>query len=89
MPDSRFDNKVYFLKTKPGEMERLKEICREYNIQDNGVFKEAASFHFAWGITKEGLFYISPTNFIYRKPDFNSIEEFEDFLILKTPSILC
>lgn len=77
--DERF-NRVYFLKTKSGELEKVKQLCRDYNINDNGVFDNAAPFHFAWGFGPEGIIYISPTTFLSHKPDFNSIEEFEDYL---------
>ena len=77
--DSRF-NRVYFLKTKSGELERVKQLCLDYGINDNGVFDTAASFHFAWGFGPDGIIYISPTTFLIHKPDFNSIEELEDYL---------
>ena len=77
--DLRFD-RVYFLKTQPGEIERVKQLCEDYHISDNGVFEKAAGFHFAWGFGPDGIVYISPTTFLVHKPDFNSIEELEEFL---------
>lgn len=73
-------DKVYLIMTRSGELERMRRLCLDYGIQDNGVFDRAADFHFAWGLGPDGMIYLSPTTFIYRKPDFNSIEEFEDFL---------
>ena len=73
-------DRVYIIKTKPGDIERMKQLCLDYDINDNGVFEHAASFHFAWGLSPDGLIYLSPTTFLYQKPDFNSIEEFEAFL---------
>lgn len=77
--DSRFD-KVYFLKAGTEDLERVKQLCINYNINDNGVFEKAAGWHFAWGFGPEGIIYISPTTFLNHKPDFNSIEELEGFL---------
>ena len=77
--DKRFD-RVYFLKTKNGELDKVKQLCEDYSINDNGVFDNAAPFHFAWGFGPEGIIYISPTTFLYHKPDFNSVEELENFL---------
>ncbi len=79
MIDARFD-RVYFIKAQPDEIEKMKQLCIDYHINDNGVFDNAASFHFAWAIGPEGLIYISPTTFLINKPDFNSIEELEDYL---------
>lgn len=77
--DERF-NRVYFLKTESGELEKVKQLCEDYNINDNGAFDNAAPFHFAWGFGPEGIIYISPTTFLSHKPDFNSVEELESFL---------
>lgn len=77
--DERFD-RVYFLKAKDGELNRVKQLCADYDINDNGVFDGAADFHFAWGFGPDGLIYISPTTFLYHKPDFNSIDELIEFL---------
>lgn len=77
--DTRFD-RVYFLKTKPGEINKVKQLCSDYDINDNDIFETAKEFHFAWGIGPEGLVYISPTTFLSHKPDFNSTEELEDYL---------
>lgn len=88
MSDSRFE-RLYILKTKEGEIEILKQLCEDYHIQTNNVFEKAASFHRAWGFTEAGLIYLSHTMFIYSKIDFNSLEEFEKFLIDRTPECLC
>lgn len=81
--DNRFD-RVYFIylkyKDSDNNLERTKKFCEEYNIKDNGVFKGATCWHFAYGIGPNGLIYISPTTFLNHKPDFNSIEEIEAFL---------
>ena len=77
--DTRFD-RVYLLKTKDGEIDKLKQLCIDYHINDNDIFDKAASFHFAWGIGPEGLIYISPTTFLYHKIDFNSLDELEEYL---------
>ncbi|MBQ6730734.1 MAG: hypothetical protein IJR08_02380 [Bacilli bacterium] len=77
--DSRFD-RVYLLKAKSGEIDRVKQLCEDYRINDNGIFENAADFHFAWGFGPDGLIYISPSTFAMRKPDFNSIEQLEEFL---------
>ena len=77
--DPRFD-RVYFLKAEPNSLERIKQLCLDYDINDNGVFVHATEFHFAWGFGPEGIIYISPTTFLIHKPDFNSIEELERFL---------
>ena len=73
-------DRVYYIKTQAGDLERIKQLCIDYDIQDNGVFDNAASFHFAWGLGPDGLIYLSPTTFLYQKPDFNSVEELEAFL---------
>ena len=77
--DTRFD-RVYLLKTKNGEIDRVKQLCEDYQINDNGVFEGAADFHMAWGFGPDGLIYISPSTFAMRKPDFNSIDELIEFL---------
>ena len=77
--DSRFD-RIYLLKTKSGELEKVKKLCDDYHINDNGAFENAADFHFAWGFGPYGIIYISPTTFLTHDPDFNSIEELEEFL---------
>ncbi len=79
MADKRFD-RVYVLKTKPGEIDKVKELCHDYQVEDNGVFEGAEDFHFAWGFGPEGMIYLSPTTFLYHKPDFNSVEEMGNFL---------
>ena len=77
--DNRFD-RVYLLKAKTNELDRVKQLCEDYQINDNGVFENAADFHFAWGFGPEGLIYLSPSTFVMRKPDFYSIEELIKFL---------
>lgn len=81
--DNRFD-RVYFIylkyKDSDNNLERMKKFCEEYNIKDNGAFKDGTCWHFAYGIGPDGLIYISPTTFLTHKPDFNSIEEIEAFL---------
>ena len=78
MSDSRF-KRLYVLKTKEGEIEKLKQICEDYEIETNEVCKNAASFHRAWGFTGCGLVYLSHTMFLYNKIDFNSLEELEKY----------
>ena len=77
--DQRFD-RIYLLKSKEGEIKRLIQLCEDYHIAHNDVFEHAANFHIAWGFGPDGVIYISPTTFLNQKPDFNSIEELEDFL---------
>lgn len=79
MSDLRF-KKLYILKTKEGEIEELRQLCDDYKIKTNGIFERAASFHRAWGFTEDGLIYLSHTMFINNEPDFNSLNELEDFL---------
>ena len=81
--DMRFD-KVYLLKAEHNSFHRIKQLCEDYNIKDNGCFENAAPFHFAWGFGPDGLIYISPSTFASRKPDFNSIEELVEFLDSKS-----
>ncbi len=88
MLDSRFE-RLYILKTKEGEVDALKHLCEDYEIETNGVFENAAHFHRAWGICEKGLIYLSHTMFIYSKIDFNSLEEFEHFLAEVTSKNLC
>lgn len=77
--DKRFD-RVYILKSPPNSIKQLKELCHNFDINDNGVLDEAQDFHIAWGIGPTGLIYLSPTNFLYCNIDFNSIEELEEYL---------
>ena len=74
--DGRFD-RVYLFKD---ELNKVKQLCEDYHINDNGIFEHAANFHISWGIGPEGLIYISPTSFLSHKPDFNNVEEVMDFL---------
>lgn len=77
--DKRFD-RVYILKSLPNSIERLKDLCRNFDIKDNGVLDETQDFHIAWGIGPNGLIHLSPTNFLYYDIDFFSIEEVEEYL---------
>lgn len=77
--DKKFD-RLYILKSPLNSKERLKELCRNFDINDNGVLDEAQDFHIAWGFGPTGLIYLSPTNFLYNDIDFNSIEELEEYL---------
>ena len=79
MKDDRFP-RPYILKTKDGEVEKLKKICEEYHIKDNGIFEYAVSFHISWAITDDGLMYISPTTFLNYPIDFKSLDELVDYL---------
>ena len=78
MADSRF-NKLYILKIEDGEIDRLRHVCEDYRISDNGAFENAASFHRIWGICENGLIYLS-YGMAQRGFDFNSIDELEEFL---------
>ena len=75
----RFD-RVYILKSPPNSIQRLKELCRNFDINDNGILDEAQDFHIAWGFGPNGLIYLSSTNFLYCDIDFYSIEELEEYL---------
>lgn len=77
--DERFD-RVYFLETESGELEKVKHLCEYYNINDNGAFDNAAPFYFNWGFGPEEIIYISPTTFLSHKQDFNFVEELESFI---------
>lgn len=77
--DKRF-NRLYILKSTPNSIERLKELSRNFDINDNGVLDEAKDFHIAWGFGPTGLIYLSPTTFLYHDIDFRSIEEVEEYL---------
>ena len=77
--DYRFE-RIYFLKTKSGELAKVKQLCKDYHIYENGTFESVKKFHFAWGIGPYGIICLSPTTFLTHKPDFNSIEELEAFL---------
>ncbi len=78
MADSRF-NKLYILKIEDGEIDRLRRVCEDYRISDNGAFENATSFHRIWGINENGLIYLS-YGMAQRGFDFNSIDELEEFL---------
>ena len=78
MVDSRFD-KLYILKIEEGEIDRLRRVCEDYQISDNGAFENAASFHRIWGINENGLIYLS-YGMAQRGFDFNSLEELEEYL---------
>lgn len=77
--DKRFD-RLYILKSPPNSIERLKQLCRNLDINDNGVLDEAQDFHIAWGFGPNGLIYLAHTTFLYYDIEFNSIEEVEEYL---------
>ncbi len=77
--DKRLD-RIYILKSPPNSVERLKELCRNFDINDNGILDKAQDSHIAWGIGPKGLIQLSPTNFLYYDIDFYSIEEVEGYL---------
>ena len=79
MMDRRFD-RLYILKSAPNSIERLKDLCRNFDINDNGILDEAQDFHLAWGFGPNGLIYLSHTTFLYYDIDFYSIEEVEEYL---------
>ena len=76
--DSRFD-RLYILKIGDGEIPKLKQLCEEYNINDNGAFERAVDFHRIWGIGPDGLIYLS-YGMAEKGFDFNSLEELENHL---------
>lgn len=78
MVDLRFD-RLYILKIKEGEIDRLKQLCDDYHILDNGVFEHATNFHRIWGIGPQGMIYLS-CGMAKKVFDFNSIEELEKYL---------
>lgn len=78
MEDPRF-SKIYILKIEEGEIDRLRHVCEDYHISDNGAFENAASFHRIWGIGPNGLIYLS-YGMAQRGFDFNSIDELEEYL---------
>ena len=86
--DERFD-RIYLLKEKPKTIGKVKQLCTDYKISDNGMFEKAPEWQFAWAFGPDGLFRISPTTFLIHKPDFNSVEELEEFLDqFKFPKIM-
>ena len=76
--DKRF-NRLYILKIDNGQIPQLKQLCEDYNIQDNGAFDNAANFHRIWGINENGLIYLS-YGMAQRGFDFNSLKELEEYL---------
>ena len=72
--------RMYYIKTNAGDLPKMRQICIDFDINDNGVFEQAQPFHFAWGLSPCGLIYLSPTTFLIHQPDFNSVEELEEFL---------
>ena len=76
--DRRFD-RLYILKINDGEIDRLRQLCEDHHISENGVFESAASFHRIWGFNENGLIYLSYGMAQYGF-DFNSIDELEDYL---------
>lgn len=83
MKDTRFD-RVYILKTQQKSIKKLKGVCDYYQIETNGIFEYAKDFHIAWGFSKDGLIYLSPTTFLTQKIDFYSVDELIEFLEEKT-----
>lgn len=78
MADSRF-NKLYILKIEDGEIDRLRHVCEDYRISDNGAFENADSFHRIWGIGGNGLINLS-YGMTQQGFDFNLIDELEFFI---------
>ena len=78
MIDKRFP-RLLILKIKDGEIDRLKQVCEDYHISDNGVFDKAVDFHRIWGIGDGGLIYLS-YGMAQKGFDFNSIDELEEYL---------
>ena len=76
--DQRF-NRLYILKINDGEIPRLKQICEDYNISDNGTIDKAASFHRIWGLSPDGLIYLS-FGMAEKGFDFNSLDELVEYL---------
>ena len=76
--DSRFD-RLYILKIGEGKISKLKQLCEDYNIVDNGVFENSADFHRIWGIGPNGLIYLS-YGMAQKGFDFNSLDELENYL---------
>ena len=78
MADSRFD-RLYIFKIGDNEIDRLRQLCEDYGINDNGTLEKAVSFHRIWGISPAGLIYLS-FGMAEKGFDFNSIEELEAYL---------
>lgn len=76
--DSRFD-RLYILKIGEGEIPKLKQLCEEYSIKDNGTIERAVDFHRIWGIGPDGLIYLS-YGMAEKGFDFNSLSELEEYL---------
>lgn len=76
--DSRFD-RLYILKIGAGEIPKLKQLCEDYNIFDNGAFENAVDFHRIWGIGPNGLLYLS-YGMAQKGFDFDSLDELESYL---------
>ena len=76
--DTRF-NRLYILKIKDGELPRLKQICVDYGIADNGALEKAVPFHRIWGISPNGLLYLS-YGMAEKGFDFDSLDELENYL---------
>ena len=73
-------DRVYYIEIRPNQMDKMKELCIEYGIPDNGAFTNAPSYHFMWGIGPEGLIFFTLSEFLSKPTDFKSIEELEEFL---------
>ena len=76
--DLRFDH-LYILKIGNDEIPLLKQLCLDYEIEDNGTFENAVDFHRIWGIGPDGLVYLS-YGMAQRGFDFNSLDELREFL---------
>ena len=76
--DFRFD-RLYILKIGDGEIPLLKQLCLDYEIEDNGTFENATDFHRIWGLGPDGLVYLS-YGMAQRGFDFNSLDELREFL---------
>ncbi len=76
--DQRF-NRLYIFRVKEGELNRLQQICEDYHINDNGIFEYASKKHIIYGVNEDGLIYLSQVMAL-RGIDFNSLDEFEEYL---------
>ena len=78
MEDNRF-NRIFILKIGEGQIPKLKQICEDYDINDNNTFEAARDFHRIWGIGPNGLIYLS-YGMAEKGFDFNSLDELEEYL---------
>ena len=79
--DRRF-NRLYIFRVKEGELNRLKQICEDYLINDNDIFEYASDKHVIYGINEDGLIYLSHV-MATRGIDFNSLDELEEYCELR------